>query len=284
MSAARSSCRRGTRAPARARGRGPSPRRTTRARDAPPGDQVARHDLEHLPAAGHARDRAQAPAHARGLDGLAHDPHAAGRLEGVVRAEAVGHVEDRLHGVVAADEGVRGALAAGHRQAVLGEVDADDAFGAGDAAAGDRAQADEAGAEDHARRAPPHLGDVERGADARGRAAGQGADDVRRRGGVDLGHRDLGQDRRLGEGARAHEVAQRLAAARQARGAVGQVPLTLLLADGQADVGPVRQAVDALAALRREQREDAIADPTPSTPSPTASTMPAPSWPRTVGA
>src|SRR4051794_21227420 len=36
-----------------------------RPRDAPAGDQQARHDVERLALARHARDRAQAPAHAR---------------------------------------------------------------------------------------------------------------------------------------------------------------------------------------------------------------------------
>src|SRR5918998_1364239 len=42
------------------------------ARDAPAGDQEAGDDLERLALPGHVRDRAQAPAHARGLDRLAH--------------------------------------------------------------------------------------------------------------------------------------------------------------------------------------------------------------------
>src|SRR3954471_24002003 len=42
------------------------------------GDQHARDDVQRLPLAGHAGDRAKAPAHAGGLDGLAHDLHVAG--------------------------------------------------------------------------------------------------------------------------------------------------------------------------------------------------------------
>ena len=42
--------------------------------------------------------------------------------------------------------------------------------------------------------------------------------------------------------------------------AVGQVALVLLLADRQAEVGPRVDAVDALAALRREHRHDVVAD------------------------
>src|SRR5690242_2284469 len=51
-----------------------------RAADPPPGDQVAGDDVERLAASGHAGDGAQAPAHARGLDRLAHDRDQAGGL------------------------------------------------------------------------------------------------------------------------------------------------------------------------------------------------------------
>ena len=70
----------------------------------PAGDQEPRDDVERLALAGHARDRAEAPAHARGLDGLPHDPHVAGRLEGVVGAEAAGGLDDPLHHVLAAGQ------------------------------------------------------------------------------------------------------------------------------------------------------------------------------------
>ena len=81
-----------------------------RAADAPAGDQVARDDVERLAAARRRRDRAQAPAHPRRLDRLAHHGDVAGRLEGVVGAEAAGHLEDRCDGVGAADERVGRAL------------------------------------------------------------------------------------------------------------------------------------------------------------------------------
>ena len=42
--------------------------------------------------------------------------------------------------------------------------------------------------------------------------------------------------------------------------AVGKVALVLLLADRHAEVGPRVDAVDALAALRREQRDHVVAD------------------------
>jgi hypothetical protein len=77
--------------------------------------------------------------------------------------------------------------------------------------------------------------------------------------GGDLGQRDLGHDGVLGERARAHEVADRLTVAREAGGAVGQVALVLLVADGQAEVRVGAEAVHALAALGREQGDDEVA-------------------------
>ena len=77
----------------------------------------------------------------------------AGRLEGVVRAEAVRHVEDLLDGVVAAPERVRRALSARELEPLVGEVDADDPLGAFEPAPGDGAETDHAGAEHRARRA-----------------------------------------------------------------------------------------------------------------------------------
>ena len=82
---------------------------------------------------------------------------------------------------------------------------------------------------------------------------------LERRLGVDLRERDLRHHRVLGERRGAHEVADRLAARREPRRAVGQVALVLLLADREAEVRAVAQAVDALAALRREERDDVVA-------------------------
>ena len=76
---------------------------------------------------------------------------------------------------------------------------------------------------------------------------------------VDLRERDLGHHRVLGERRGAHEVADRLAVAREPRRAVGQVALVLLLADREAEVRALASAVDALAALRREERDDVVA-------------------------
>ena len=119
--------------------------------DAAAGDQEAGDDVEGLALAGDAGDRAQAPGHPRRFDRLAHHRDVAGRLEGVVGAEAVGHLEDLLdRAAVAAGDQVGRALAAGQLEPVVGEVDADDPLGALQAAAGDRAEADHPGAEDDA--------------------------------------------------------------------------------------------------------------------------------------
>ena len=151
-------------------------------------------------------------------------------------------------------------MRAGLLQPPLVQVHADDPLRARQPRARDGTEADEARAEDRARRAALHLGDVERGADAGGRATGQRRDHVQRRLRVDLGQRDRRHDRRLGERRGPHEVADALIAAVQARRRVGQVAEVLLLADRQAEVGLVAAAVQALATLRREERDDVIAD------------------------
>jgi hypothetical protein len=81
---------------------------------------------------------------------------------------------------------------------------------------------------------------------------------VERRFGVDLRERDLRHDGVLREGRRPHEVADRLAVARQPCRAVGKVSLVLLFADSETEVCPVVAAMDAFAALRREERDDVI--------------------------
>jgi hypothetical protein len=81
---------------------------------------------------------------------------------------------------------------------------------------------------------------------------------LERRVAVDLRERDLRHDGVLGERRRAHEMAHRLAVARQPGRPVGEVALVLLLTDREAEIRPRAQAVDALAALRREERDDVI--------------------------
>src|SRR5205085_1167804 len=127
-------------------------------------------------------------------------------------------------------------------------------------AAGDRAEADHAGSEDDARRACLNRGGVHRRPEPGGEAAGEETGAVERRVRRDLRERDLRHHGVVGEGRGAHEVADRPAVGiREARRAVGEVALVLLLADREADVRPFVAAVDALATLRREERDDVVA-------------------------
>ena len=102
--------------------------------------------------------------------------------------------------------------------------------------------------------------------------------------GVDLRQGDLRHHRVLGEGRAAHEVADPVAVAGDPGGAVGEVALVLLLADRQAEVGPRVEAVDALAALGREEGDDVVAGGERGDVRADPSTTPAPSCPSTAGA
>ena len=182
-----------------------------------------------------------------------------GRLEGVVGAEAAGLGLDPVDRVLAGDARLGRSVVARLREPSLGEVDRDDPLGAGEPAADHGAEADEAAAEDDARRAGLDPRRVERGADAGREAAGERCAAVERRLRADLRERDLGHHGVLRERRRAHEVPQRLAVAREPRGAVGEVAEALLVADRDAAVGAVAEAVDALAALGREERDHVVA-------------------------
>ena len=145
------------------------------------------------------------------------------------------------------------------REPSLREVDRDDPLRAGEPAADHGAEADEAAAEDDARRAGLDPRRVERGADPGREPAGERGAAVERRLGADLRERDLGHHGVLGERRGAHEVPQRLAVAREPRGAVGEVAEALLVADRDAAVGAVAEAVDALPALGGEERDHVVA-------------------------
>ena len=145
------------------------------------------------------------------------------------------------------------------REPLLGEVDGDDPLGSCEPAADHGAEADEPAAEDDARRARLDLRRVERCADPGREAAGERRAAVERRLRAHLRERDLRHHGVLGERRRPHEVAQRLTVPREARGAVGEVAEALLVADRDAAVRAIAEAVDALPALGREQRDDVIA-------------------------
>ncbi len=185
--------------------------------------------------------------------------HVAGRLERVVRAEAARLPADPVDGVLGGDAGIGRAVVAGALEASLREVDRDDPFGAGEPAADDGAEPDEPAAEDDARRARLDVRGVERGADPRREPAREGRAALERGLGGNLRERDLRHHRVLGEGRSAHEVADRLAVTRESCRAVWEIPLPLHVTDRRAAVRAAASAVDALAALGREQRDDVIA-------------------------
>ncbi len=143
---------------------------------------------------------------------------------------------------------------------ILREIDADDALRAGQAAAGNGAEADHPRPEHGAGGSGLDLGGVEGGAEPGGQPAGEQAGAVERGVGAHLRQRDLGHHGGLRERRGTHEVAKRIAVELQARGAVGQVAQVLLLAYRQAEVGARVAAVDALTALRGEQRDHVVAD------------------------
>ena len=79
-----------------------------RAGDPAAGDQVARHHLEHLALAGHARDRARPQPMRADSTAWRITATMPGGLERVVGAEATGHLEDLLDGVRPAQKRVGG--------------------------------------------------------------------------------------------------------------------------------------------------------------------------------
>ena len=147
------------------------------------------------------------------------------------------------------------------REPVLGEVDRDDAFGARQPTADHRAQSDEPAAEDDAGRARLDASGVEGRADPGREPARERRAAFERRLRRDLRERDLRHDRVLRKGRRAHEVAHRLAVAGEARRPVWEVAEPLLVADRDAAVRSPAAAMDAVAALGREERHDVVARP-----------------------
>jgi hypothetical protein len=193
------------------------------------------------------------------LDGLRHDGDKPRRLECVVGAEAARLLDQLGRDLFVRDLDIGSAVVARHRQPLLREIDADDPVGALQPASRHCAEADQACAEHDARGARLDLRPVHRRAEAGRQPAGEEAGAVERSFGAHLRQRDLRHDRVLGERRRAHEVTDRLSVPRQARGSVRKEALVLLLADRDADVRLPASAVDALAALRREERHDMVA-------------------------
>ena len=223
------------------------------------GDQEARHDLEHLALAGHTTHRGETPRLARAFDGLAHDVDVASRLEGVVGAVATRLLFDPIDGVGAGEPRLGRAVVTCVRESSLSKIDRDDALGTRQPRADDGTETDQAAAEDDSRRAALDLGGIQRRADAGRKAAGKRSTAIERCLWTHFGERDLGHHGVLGERRGAHEVPHRLAITRQARGAVGQIAKPLLLANRDAAVRTTTLALDALAALGREQGDHVIA-------------------------
>ena len=144
-------------------------------------------------------------------------------------------------------------------QPVVREIDGDDPLRSGQACADHRAEPDEPAAEDDTRRTRLDARRVEHRTDAGRETAGERRAPVEWRFGGHLRERDLGHDRVFRERRRAHEVAERLSAHGEPTGSVREIALALLVADGHTAVRPRAPAVDALAALRSEERDDVIA-------------------------
>ena len=160
---------------------------------------------------------------------------------------------------LAGEPRVRGAVVRRLREPLLGEVDGDDPLGAGQPAADHRPEADEAAAEHGTGRAGLHARGVDGGADARREPARERRAAFERRLRAHLGERDLRHHRVLREGRRAHEVAERVTVPAEPGRAVGEVAEPLLVPDRDAAVRARAQAVDALPALRCEQRHHVVA-------------------------
>ena len=123
----------------------------------------------------------------------------------------------------------------------------------------DDVEPDSAEAEDDDVGARLDSGRVDNRAQAGGDAAADIANLVEGRVLANLGEGDLGQDGEVREGRGPHVVVERLAAEREPARAVRHDALALGDADRLAQVGLAGQAILALAALGRVQRDDVIA-------------------------
>ena len=192
---------------------------------------------------------------------LAHQRGVAHALEGVIRATP-GEVDEvgnqiPLH-LLRVDE-VGHAELLGHRLAPGIDVHADDLLGANHPQPLDHVQPNAAEAEHHGAAAGLGLGCVHHRAEAGGDAAADVADFVKRRVLADFRQRDLRQHGEVRECGGAHVMGDRLAVAREPAGAVRHQALALGGADGDAEIGLAAEAVFALPAFRRVERNDVIA-------------------------
>ena len=245
-----------------------------------PGD-----DVERLPLAGHADHRGEAPRLARGLDRLAHDlrrcpsPRTCSRRRSLRSPRGSSRRHPLPHRRVSVAPWCR-ALASRSSDRSIATIRS----GSCEPAADHRAEAHEPAAEDDARRARLHVGGVERRADPGRKTAGERRAALERRLRRHLRERDLRHHRVLGEGGRAHEVAHRLAVAREPGRAVREEAEPLLVANRECSGSSARSGSGRTPHSGAKSVMTWSPGATSVTPGPTRSTTPAPSCPSTHGA
>ena len=211
---------------------------------------------------GHADDDALAPALVRRLERRAHHAHVAGGVECVI-GTAPGQRHKMRHQIacdfLGVDE-IGHAKARRHLDPARIDIDAHDLIRPRQPQPLQHVEADAAQTKDNRPAADLDLGGVDHGTNARGDTTADVADLVEGRILAHLGQRNLGQDRMIGKGRAAHVMQDRCAIQhREPAGAIGHEALPLGRADLLAEVGFRVEAVFALAALGRVERNDVIA-------------------------
>src|SRR6516164_3843440 len=227
----------------------------------PAGDELERAGGDLLASAGDADDDADAPPPVAAFECLPHGSDIADALEAVV-GTPLGEI-DQIRNEIALDlarvDKMGQPALAGERLALRVYVDPDDHIGADHPAPLDDIEADPAETKDDDISSRLDLGRVDHSTDAGGDAAADVADLVERRVLADLCNGDLGQDCEVREGRGAHVMMDLAAAARETAGAIGHDALALRRADRHAQIGLAREAVFALPAFGRVERDDVVA-------------------------
>src|SRR5882757_2457089 len=224
-------------------------------------DELKRSSVNFLAGAGDADDHGNAPAAMAAFERLTHDVDVADALEAVIRA-AVGEIDEVRHEIAADLLGIdemRHAEFLGERFAFRIDVDADDLVGADEFRALNDIEADAAQAEYHDVGAGFHLGGIDDGADAGGHAAADIAHLVERGIFTNLGHRNFRKHGEIRKSRTTHVVMDHLLADGESAGSVGHDALSLRGANRRAEIGLLREAGLALAALRGIERNDMVA-------------------------
>ena len=139
-------------------------------------------------------------------------------------------------------------------------VDADDLVSADHPRALDHVETDAAKSEHRDVRAGPDFRGVDDGADAGRHTTADVADLVEGCVFANFGERNFRQHRKIGEGRAAHVVKDRVAVAAETAGAVRHQAFALRGSDRRTKIGSTRETGFALAALRRVERNDMIAN------------------------